>query len=43
MKDAFHRTHEMFKQNEGGITMRMATDMVAVEHVAEAIKVKGWA
>lgn len=43
MKDAFHKTHEMFKKNEGGITMRMATDMVAVEYVAEAIKIKGWA
>ncbi|MEA3314134.1 MAG: Glu/Leu/Phe/Val dehydrogenase [Caldisericota bacterium] len=42
MKDAFHRTHEMFKKYEGSITMRMATDMVAVERVAEAIKIKGW-
>jgi len=41
MRAAFHRTHEMFKKHEN-ITMRMATDMVAVERVADAIKTRGW-
>ena len=42
MKKAFHNVHEMYKAH-GNITMRMATDMVAVKRVAEAIRTRGWA
>ncbi len=42
MKESFHNVHEMYKTHEG-ITMRMATDMVAVKRVAEAIRTRGWA
>ena len=43
MTEAFERVYNMYtKHKSDKVTMRMAADMVAVEHVGEAVKLRGW-
>jgi glutamate dehydrogenase/leucine dehydrogenase len=43
MTEAFERVYAMHTKHKADkVTMRMAADMVAVERVGEAIKVRGW-
>jgi glutamate dehydrogenase len=43
MTEAFERVHNMYTTHKADkITMRMAADMVAVERIGEAVKIRGW-
>ena len=43
MTEAFDRVHNMYTRHKADkVTMRMAADMVAVERVGEAVKIRGW-
>jgi len=43
MTEAFDRVYNMYTKHKADkVTMRMAADMVAVERVGEAVKIRGW-
>ncbi|MCX6086262.1 MAG: Glu/Leu/Phe/Val dehydrogenase [Caldiserica bacterium] len=43
MTEAFDRVYSMYtKHKTDKVTMRMAADMVAVDRVGEAVKIRGW-